>query len=61
MMIYQKFYGYCEHFFGWKCISCGDIVDRLVLENRRSSAALDPRAYRGASLEKKGWSLFSRG
>jgi hypothetical protein len=30
-MIQEKFYGPQEHFFGWKCIYCGD----LILENRR--------------------------
>jgi len=34
-MILEKFYGNCEHFFGWKCISCGEIVDQVILENRR--------------------------
>lgn len=60
VMIYEKFYGDCEHFFGWRCISCGEIVDRVILENRRSSAALGPRAQRGAPLHEKGWSLFFR-
>jgi hypothetical protein len=35
-MIREKFYGLQEHFFGWKCIYCGEIVDHLILENRRS-------------------------
>jgi len=34
-MIQEKFYGLQEHFFGWKCIYCGEIVDHLILENRR--------------------------
>ncbi len=34
IMIYQKFYGYCEHFFGWRCIVCGEIIDQVILENR---------------------------
>ncbi len=49
MMIHQKFYGNCEHFFGWKCISCGEIVDRVILDNRRScvghGAGIAPRAF----------------
>jgi hypothetical protein len=36
IMVHEKFYGYEEHFWGWRCISCGDIVDRIVLENRSS-------------------------
>jgi len=35
MMIYEKFYDHCEHFFEWKCISCGEILDRVILDNRR--------------------------
>jgi len=34
-MIYDKFYGPHEHFWGWKCVICGEIVDQVILENRR--------------------------
>jgi hypothetical protein len=34
-MIYEKFYGPHEHFFGWRCILCGEIIDYLILENRQ--------------------------
>jgi len=34
MMVFQKFYGPHEHFLGWRCIYCGEIVDQLILENR---------------------------
>jgi hypothetical protein len=37
VMIYEKFYGDCEYFFGWKCIFCGEIVDSVILENREYS------------------------
>lgn len=33
-MIHDKFYGPHEHFWGWKCVSCGEIVDQVILENR---------------------------
>ncbi len=33
-MIYEKFYDDCDNFFGWKCISCGEIVDPVILKNR---------------------------
>ena len=33
-MIYDKFYGLQEHFWGWKCLNCGEIVDHVILENR---------------------------
>jgi hypothetical protein len=34
-MVFEKFYGICEDFFGWRCIFCGEIVDDVILENRR--------------------------
>ncbi len=43
IMIYEKFYGPHEHFWGWRCICCGDIVDQIILENRNSMA---PRQLR---------------
>jgi hypothetical protein len=33
-MVYEKFYGVSEEFFGWRCIFCGEIVDQVILENR---------------------------
>jgi hypothetical protein len=38
IMVYQKFYGPHEHFWGWRCICCGEIVDSLILENRNLMA-----------------------
>lgn len=34
VMVLEKFYGQCEQFFGWRCVFCGEIVDRVILENR---------------------------
>ena len=33
-MVYEKFYGRSDYFWGWKCIFCGDIVDQVILENQ---------------------------
>jgi hypothetical protein len=33
-MFYEKFYGPHEHFWGWRCIFCGEIFDQVILENR---------------------------
>jgi len=33
-MVFEKFYGISEEFFGWRCIFCGEIVDKVILENR---------------------------
>jgi hypothetical protein len=37
MMVYERFYGPDEHFLGWRCLLCGEIVDQLILENRRTA------------------------
>jgi hypothetical protein len=34
IMVHEKFYGICEHFWGWRCLTCGEIVDQVILENR---------------------------
>ena len=34
VMVYEKFYGNCDCFWGWRCIFCGEIVDQIILENR---------------------------
>jgi len=33
-MVFEKFYGICEFFWGWRCVFCGEIVDQVILENR---------------------------
>jgi hypothetical protein len=34
-MVYEKFYGHDDRYWGWRCIICGEIVDEVILENRR--------------------------
>lgn len=34
-MIHNRFYGPYEQFWGWKCLICGEIVDPVILENRK--------------------------
>ncbi|NWF94076.1 MAG: hypothetical protein HXY46_14340 [Syntrophaceae bacterium] len=41
-MIQEKFYGPQEHFHGWRCIFCGEIIDPVILQNRRGSRPLWP-------------------
>jgi len=48
-MVYQKFYGPYEHFWGWRCIFCGEIIDQVIMENRlqgRTGPATIARAKR---------------
>jgi len=35
VMAYEQFFGSQEHFWGWRCIFCGEIIDDVVLENRQ--------------------------
>jgi hypothetical protein len=35
MMVYEKFFDPHEHFWGWRCILCGEVVDQVILENRK--------------------------
>ena len=46
-MVYERFYGSDEHFLGWRCILCGEIVDQLILENRRTTGKQAGRKGRG--------------
>ena len=32
--VYEKFFGTHEHYWGWRCIFCGEIIDQVILENR---------------------------
>jgi hypothetical protein len=36
VMVYERFYGPEEHFSGWRCIMCGEILDQVILENRQT-------------------------
>ena len=38
-MVYGKFYGLQEQFWGWKCVICGEIIDPVILENRQLMTA----------------------
>ncbi|MCK9392984.1 MAG: hypothetical protein M0Q01_15625 [Syntrophales bacterium] len=38
-MVYDKFYGRHEQFWGWKCLICGEIVDPVILANRQLKKA----------------------
>jgi hypothetical protein len=35
VMVYERFYGPYEYFLGWRCIQCGEIIDQVILENRK--------------------------
>jgi hypothetical protein len=46
LMVYERFYGPHEHFLGWRCVLCGEIVDQVILENRQSNSGRQNRGRR---------------
>ena len=34
LMICERFYDGRDHFEGWRCVICGEIVDSVIVENR---------------------------
>jgi len=38
-MIFEKFYGESNTFFGWHCVICGEILDPVILLHRLSRDA----------------------
>ncbi len=34
LMVAEEFYLWHEHYSGWRCIGCGEIIDPQILENR---------------------------
>jgi hypothetical protein len=49
VMVYERFYGPHEHFSGWRCVLCGDIIDQVILENRQVEAVRQNRERRKES------------
>ena len=45
-MVYERFYGPHEHFLGWRCVLCGEIVDQVILENRQANLGRQNRGRR---------------
>ena len=36
IMTHEKFYCLHDHFWGWRCVACGEIIDQEILANRLS-------------------------
>lgn len=50
-MVHERFYDYLDEtgkyqFNGWRCLVCGDIVDPVILGNRKSKIHLKPKTMR---------------
>ncbi len=37
LMVYQRFDNNSMTFYGWKCLNCGSIVDKRIVQNRRKA------------------------
>lgn len=41
LMIYEKFMDMAEtssyFFYGWRCVSCGNVIDSLIMANRANA------------------------
>jgi hypothetical protein len=48
-MVCERFYGPDEQFLGWRCISCGEIIDQVILLNRQTKADSENRGRRRGS------------
>ncbi len=35
-MAFEKFYGEHDYYFGWHCLTCGEILDPVILLHRLS-------------------------
>ncbi len=35
IMVLESFYSQDGAFRGWRCVSCGEIIDEVILRNRR--------------------------
>jgi len=35
IMVSESFYSQDGTFMGWRCVSCGEIIDEVILRNRR--------------------------
>jgi hypothetical protein len=34
-MVFEKYFGIGESFWGWRCVSCGEIIDAVIQKNRK--------------------------
>lgn len=34
LMVYERFYGVDEHYSGWRCVLCGEIIDQIIARRR---------------------------
>jgi hypothetical protein len=53
-MVNEKFYGRGSFFWGWRCVSCGEILDPVILENRNVCRRSPSPRHSGLAVENSG-------
>jgi hypothetical protein len=53
-MVNEKYYGAGLPFWGWRCVSCGEILDPVIWENRNHRRKLPPSESQGIPGERRG-------
>ena len=53
-MVNEKYYGAGFPFWGWRCVSCGEILDPVIWENRNHLRKLAPSESQGIPGERRG-------
>jgi len=49
-MVYERFYGLGGSFLRWRCVSCGEIIDEVILENSQTGMGRQSGGQGGESL-----------
>ena len=58
LMVYENFYTLeIANLYEWRCVPCGEIIDKVVLENR-SMQGVSARIKVPGNLTRKGKSLL---
>jgi hypothetical protein len=58
-MVNEKYYGAGLPFWGWRCVSCGEILDPVIWENRNHRRQIS--LAEGQGTLAKGRGLSGRG
>jgi hypothetical protein len=61
VMVYEKFFGSHENFWGWRCVCCGEIVEQVILENRRCTETRKRVLKEEEEEDQKRKSILPRG
>ena len=57
-MTRETFYGDADEFSGWRCIMCGEIIDRVILRNRRLVSWVKENTFSSGEDKRAGKFLF---